>query len=564
MKVFHVSRQCIFIFGALLIATSVSAQEDPKAKQMPPVSRTYAITNATIIQAPGRTVTNANLVLKEGIIVSVGKGTAIPADAIIIKGDSLFIYPGFIDGLSHAAVSKPKDEQSKERPKDPGNPAAEAAGISPQNDVRNFINPADKSVDELRALGFTTAQVVPYGGMLPGYGAIIFLNGASADNMVVVGKSVLYSQLTGAQRVYPSTIIGVMAKWRELYRQSIQSKNYEVLYAANRTGLSRPASDRILEAFYPVIDKRIPVLFEADKMLKLNRILKLQQDLGFSMMIGDVKEGWEALTILKSANTKVFLSLDLPEEKKTTGLVETPIKPVEIKSPEAEALEKRKMEFLLRHLGQAAAFQKEGVKFGFSSLSVKSKDIRSNLRRMIANGLTEDQALAALTIDAAGLLGLSDRIGSIDRGKIANLVLTDKPYFNEKSNVRYVFVEGTLHEYKPGEPKPTETGVNASLVGTWTVTTESAEGKKEEKVTIKLDGVNLSGSVTGNELPEAASLDRITLSGNNLTYSYTVSAGGQSFTVDVQATVEGNTFSGTATRGNLGVFKLEAVKDPNQ
>jgi hypothetical protein len=564
MKVFNFCRECIFVFSAFLITTSLYAQEDLKARQMPPVSGTYAITNATIIQAPGRTVTNANLVLKEGIIVSVGREAAIPPDAIIIKGDSLFIYPGFIDGLSHAAVSKPRDEQNKERPKDPGNPPAEAAGISPQNDVRNSINPADKSVDELRALGFTAAQVVPYGGMLPGYGAIIFLNGASADNMVVVGKAVLYSQLVGAQRVYPSTVIGVMAKWRELYRQSIQSKNYEVLYAANRTGLSRPASDRILEALYPVIDKRIPVLFEGDKMLKLNRILKLQQDLGFSLTIGDVKEGWGAIGLLKSSNTKVFLSLDLPAEKPTTGLVEQPVKTVEIKSPETEGLEKRKLEFLLRHVGQAAAFQKEGVKFGFSSLSVKPKDIRSNLRRMIANGLTEDQALAALTIDAAGLLGLSDRIGSIDRGKIANLVLTDKPYFDEKSNVRFVFVEGTLHEYKPGETKTSEAGVNASLVGTWTVTTESPEGKKEDKVTIKLDGVNLSGSVTGNEFPEAAALDRITLSGNSLTYSYTVNAGGQSYTVDVQATVEGNTFSGTATRGNLGVFKIEAVKDPNQ
>jgi hypothetical protein len=496
--------------------------------------------------------------------VSVGKNTSIPPDAIIIKGDSLFIYAGFVDGLSHVAVIKPKDEPNKERPKDPGHPSAEAAGISPQNDVRNFLNPADKSVDELRALGFTTAQVVPYGGMLPGYGAVIFLNGASADNMVVVGKSVLFSQLTGAQRVYPSTIIGVMAKWRELYRQSLQSKNYEVLYAANRTGLSRPASDRILESFYPVIDKRVPVLFEADKILKLNRVLKLRQELGFSLMIGDVKEGWRAVGLLKSSRTKVFLSLDLPEEKSKVTLSQPPVKPVEIKSPELEALEKRKSEFLMQHVAQAATFQKDGVKFGFSSLSAKPKDIRSNLRRMIANGLTEDQALAALTIDAAALLGLSDRIGSLDQGKIANLVLTDKPYFQEGSNVRYVFVEGTLYQYKPGETKTPDAGASGLLVGTWTVTTESPEGKKEEKVTFKLEGVNLSGSVTGSEFPEAGALDKITLSGNNLTYSYTVSAGGQSFTVDVQATVEGNTFSGTATRGNLGVFNLQAVKDPNR
>jgi hypothetical protein len=401
--------------------------------------------------------------------------------------------------------------------------------------------------------------------MLPGYGAVVFLNGSSPDNMVVVGKSALFSQLTGAQRVYPSTIIGVMAKWRELYRQSVQSKNYEILYAANRNGLSRPASDRILEAFYPVIDKRISVLFEADKMLKLNRILKLEDDLDFSLMIGDLKEGWDAIKRLKSSGAKVFLSLDLPADKTEKAKTDTSAKAPVIKStsPESEALEKRKSEFLSLYVGQAAAFQKEGLKFGFSALSAKPKDIRANLRRMIAAGLADEQALAALTIDAAVLLGLSDRIGTVDPGKIANLVITDKPYFDEKANVRYVFVEGTLYRYEPGAPKPSDTDLSTSLVGTWTVTTDSPDGKKTEKLTITLDGVNLSGSVTGNDFPEAAALDRITLNGNKLTYSYTVNSGGQSFTVDAEATLEGNIFKGTVTRGNQGVFGLEAVKDPN-
>jgi imidazolonepropionase-like amidohydrolase len=560
MKLFSNAPKWTFVFSFFLLPAWIFAQEDPKAKQMAPVSDTYAIMNATIIQGPGRTVTNSNLVFADGIIRSVGRNAVIPPDAIIIKGDSLLVYAGFIDGLSHASVIKPREEQSRERPKDPGNPSAEAAGITPEHDVRNAINPTDKSVDEFRALGFTAAQVVPYGGMLPGYGAVVFLNGSSPDKMVVVGRSALFSQLTGAQRVYPSTIIGVMAKWRELYRQSVQSKNYEVLYATNRNGLSRPASDRILEAFYPVIDKRIPVLFEADKVLKLNRILKLQDDLDFSLMIGDLKEGWDAIKRLKSSGAKVFLSLDLPEDKINTS-AKAPV--VKSTSPESEALEKRKSEFLSLYVGQAAAFQKEGLQFGFSSLSAKPKDIRANVRRMIAAGLAEEQALAALTIDAAVLLGLSDRIGTVDPGKIANLVVTDKPYFHEKANVRYVFVEGTLYRYEPGAPTPSDTDLSASLVGTWTVLTDSPEGKKTEKLTIKLDGVNLSGSVTGNDLPEAVALDRITLNGNKLTYSYTVNAGGQSFTVDAQAALEGNIFKGTATRGNQGVFGLEAAKDPN-
>lgn len=571
MKILYLYGLFLLVLSLVVTPVELQAQEESREKEMAPVSTTYAIRNATIIQSPGRKIENGAIVLKDGIILSVGKNVLIPPEAIIIKGDSLFVYAGFIDGLSHAGVIKPKEEQTRERPKDPGNPTPEAAGISPQNDVRNSLNPAEKSVEELRALGFTTAHVVPYGGMLPGHGAIVQLNGKTADNMVVVGKSSLFSQLAGAPRVYPATIIGVMAKWRELYRQSLQSKNYELLYASNRTGLSRPVSDRILEAFYPIIDKRIPVLFEADRFLDVNRILTLQADLGFSLMVGDLKEGWDAIGKLKASGTKVFLSLDLPEETIAEGKTDPKSNKEESKkedepkvsTPETEALEKRKATFMALYVAQASAFQKAGLSFGFSSLSAKPKDIRANLRRMIAAGLTEDQALAALTTHAAQLLGLTDRMGAVEQGKIANLVISDRPYFHEKSKVRYVFVEGIMYQYDPADvPKP-EANIVINIVGTWTLTTESPQGKKEEKVTIKQDGNNFSGSVTGGELEQAATLESIGLNGNSLTYSYTVEAGGQSYKVDVQATVEGDTFKGTATRGNFGNFALEAKKDPN-
>jgi imidazolonepropionase-like amidohydrolase len=553
-------------------------QPPQEEKELAPVSKTYAITNATIVQAPGRKIEKAAVVIKDGLISAVGNAISIPAEAIIIKGDSLYIYAGFIDGLSHTGVTKPKEEQSRERPKDPGNPSPEAAGISPQNDVRSFINVGDKSIEDLRALGFTAAHVVPYGNMLPGTGAIVLLSGKSADAMVLAGKTSLYSELAGAQRVYPSTIIGVMAKWRELYRQAVQSKNYENLYASNRTGLNRPTSDRILESFYPVIDKKIPVLFEADKFLEIQRIIGLQTDLGFSLMLGDVKEGWDAIPKIKSSGAKVFLSLDLPEDKKEVkkddkkdAKDKKETKPDEVKkkdeastlSPaEKEALEKRQAEFLALYVGQAAAFQKAGVMFGFSSFSAKTADIRANLRRMIKAGLTEDQALGALTTNPAQLLGLSDRLGTVDNGKIANLVVSDKPYFNEKAKVRYVFVDGTMYKYDVKETPKGDPNAKVEIAGTWSVTTETPQGKSETTLTIKKDGSNYSGSVSGGRLPQAVDLEKVELSGNILKYSYTFPMGGQSLKVDVEATVEGTGFKGTATAGSFGNFPVEGKKDP--
>jgi hypothetical protein len=408
--------------------------------------------------------------------------------------------------------------------------------------------------------------------MLPGNGAIILLSGKDTDGMVLVSKSSLFSELAGAQRVYPSTVLAVMAKWRELYRQALQAKTYENLYNANRTGLNRPASDRILEAFYPVIDKRIPVLFEADRYLETQRIFALQSDLGFTLMLGDVKEGWDAIPKIKSTGTRVFLSLDLPEDKKDDKKDSRDKKPAEPKKEEAgtltpaekEALEKRKAEFIAMYVGQAAAFQKAGVNFGFSTLSAKPADIRANLNRMIKAGLTEDQALGALTTTPAQLLGLSDRVGTVDNGKIANLVISDKPYFNEKAKVRYVFVDGVMYKYDPKDTPKADTNGRADVTGIWTVSTETPQGKSEETLTLKKEGEKFTGSISGGRLQEAVALEEVELNGNSLKYSYTVQMGGQSYKVDVQATVEGNTFKGTASAGTMGNFPVEGKKEPNR
>jgi hypothetical protein len=410
--------------------------------------------------------------------------------------------------------------------------------------------------------------------MLPGSAAIVLLKGKSADEMILLGKSAMYSELAPAQRVYPNTVIGVMAKWRELFRQATQARNYEATYASNRNGLARPTSDRILEALYPVVDKRLPLLFKADKFLECQRILALQSEFGFPMTIGDLKEGWDAIPKLKSSGTKVFLSLDLPEDKKADS-VKQKTNPEEVKAtakkeepkkpdPERERLEKRKKEAIQLFSGQAATFQKAGIVFGFSALTVKPADIRKNLRKIIDAGLSEDQALAALTTSPAQLLGLSDRLGTVDIGKIGNIVITDKPFFNEKARIRYVFVDGVMFKYDPKEAAKAAATVTINIVGTWSVSTETNEGRTDDKVTFNKEGNTFSGSITGQRFQQAVSLENVELNGNKLKYSYTTQAEGQSVKVDVEATIEGDTFKGSATAGRFGAFPVEGKRDPNK
>lgn len=564
--------------------------------ELAPVTRTYAITNVNIVQAPGRKIDMGNVVMKDGLIVAVGKNVSIPPEAIIIKADSMYLYAGFIDGLSRAGIVKPKEEERGARPKDPGNPKPEEAGITPQNDVRASLNPAEKSIEELRTLGFTAAHVVPYGGMMPGNGSIILLGGKSADEMVLVNKSSFYSELSPARGVYPGTVMGVMAKYRELYRQATLSRAYENTYASNRAGIQRPASDRVLEALYPVVDKRQAVLFKAERVVDAQRVLTLQNDLGFSLMLAELKEGWDIMNKLKAANAKVFLSLDLPEDKdkkddakkddkkkddskkeeakkddskKEELKKEEPKKEEELKTATKEekaALEKRKAEFMAKYVGQAASFQKAGMKFGFSTLSVKPANIQGNLRRMITAGLPEDAALAALTTTPAELLGLSDRLGSVDNGKIANLVISDKPYFNEKAKVRYVFVEGTMYQFEVKkenkDAKKDDTSAKVDASGDWTMTTETPEGAEDAKLSIVKDGTAYAGTISGGRFTQPIKLENIKLDGTALSFTFSFDAGGTIVQVEVAATIEGDTFKGTASVADYGSFPTQGKRNP--
>lgn len=548
MKFFLRSKRRLATCGLLALAWSARAQET-----LPPVSRTYAFTNINIIQAPGRKLDMATLVVKDGLISAVGKAVALPPGAIVIKADSMYVYAGFIDGFSRVGVTKPKEEQ-RERLKDPGNPPPERAGITPQNDVRYALNPGDKSIEEFRNIGFTVAHVVPYGNFLPGQSAIVLLGGKSADQMVLQSRAALYSELTGTQNIYPNTIMAVMAKWRELYRQALQAKHYESLYAANRSGLERPATDRVLEAFYPVIDQRMPVLFRSERILEMQRVLALKQDLKFPVLLGDVKEAWPLIGKVKASGAKVFLSLELPEEVKKDD------KKKDKADPERDALEKRKVEMIEKATAQAAAFQKAAVPFGFATATVKPSTIAAHLRRMIAAGLSEDAALAALTSTPAQLLGLSDRLGSIDPGKMANLVVCDKPYFNEKAKVRYVMVDGELFKLENKEVKKSDG--KASAGGAWSYKVESPQGGSG-KIVIKDDGKgNLSGTITNSTTNRETELKNLEVDGKTLTFSFELAMGPNLISIQVSATIEGDSMEGSMAAGQFGNFPLKASRDP--
>jgi len=449
-------RQGILTLTALFLPFVAHAQSD----DLPVVTRTIAIENARIVQSPGRIIKRGTVVLRDGLILSVGKKVTIPFDAKRIDGDSLVVYAGFIDGLSHAGIPKPEEPKNTDRPDDPGNPPNDVAGIQPERDARTMLDPADKSVTVLRNAGFTLAHTVPYGRMLPGTGSFIQLGGKTADAMVLRDAPALFAQFVGGRRVYPATPMGIMAKMRQIYRESDRLHHIEALYLQNPAGVERPVLSSVDQAFFPVLDGERPIFFYTRSALETYRALRLRHDLGFTLMLGGLNESFDQMDNLEKAGVPLFLTLNLPEAPKATAKMkadsvktlmasfDSEFRGATYRDMEAEKrnLEARQLMSRSRYLRQAAEFHKAGLRFGFSTMEVKPEDIHKNLRAMIENGLAPDDALAALTTDAAALLGLSATLGTIEPGKIANLVVTTAPYFEEKAEVKYVFVDGVKYE----------------------------------------------------------------------------------------------------------------------
>ncbi len=441
-----------------------------------PATSTFALENVKIVQQPGQVIPNGTIVIKNGLIEAVGVDVEIPFDAERIQGDSLVVYAGFIDGLSHTGIPEPKNDNNGGGGSGGGsqvnraNPPNDQAGIQPERPAYDLVDASDKSIAELRNVGFTAAHVVPYGQMLPGKGAIILLAGDKTDDMVLQRDVSLFAQLTGARGVYPATAMGVTAKMRQLFREASRRMQVETLYASNSTDMPRPEYDAAHYALFPVIKGDMPVVMHTSDPLDIYRALSLKQSLGYPLILSGLYGGFESIDLLLDANVPLFLTLKLPEEKKADEKKEGAKKDSsasatgeDTKLPAAYDprlhvtdhtstdterinLEARKQIFYNEYVATAATMYESGLNFGFTTKDVKAGDIHKNLLKMIELGLSKDVALAALTTIPARTLGLSRSMGSVEKGKIANLVVTRGDLFETTTKIKYVFVDGEKFE----------------------------------------------------------------------------------------------------------------------
>ncbi len=551
-------KSTLLIFLVILLSPHLLFAQE----KLSPVTKTYALKDVHIIQKPGQMIDVGTIVIKNGLIHAVGQNVPIPSNAKILKADSMYVYAGFIEGISHIGIPRPETKnQPRRREKNAANPTYKQAGIQPHQLVRDMLKPTDKSIGDMRKLGYTAAHVVPRGKMLPGKGSIILLNGDKVDDMVLNDQVSLFSQIEGAGGFYPATIMGVLSKYRELYRRAEQAKMHEKNYSTNPAGMARPNYDRVLKAFYPVIEHQQTVYFTASDVKTLQRVLSLQKELKFPLALVDVKQGWYVTDKIKSDNIPAFLSLTLPKDK-SKRKKEGKKKKTEKESAEQMAFKKRQRASMKQHLSQAATFQDKGIAFGFTSINTRSKDIRENLRKMIEHGLKEETALSALTTVPARQLGLSRIMGTVETGKIANLVITDKPYFEEKSNVRFVLVDGQVFDYKPPKEKKGDPNANAKVAGKWSYKVEVPGESAEGTLVLKEEDGDISGKISNEQAEGEKEVSEASLTGNQFSFTAIFNLEGQSVKLEFDLIVDEDTMEGTVGVGEFGTYDVIFDKIP--
>jgi imidazolonepropionase-like amidohydrolase len=543
------------------------AQSDPTGKRR--VTSTYAITNATVFKAPGDPGSKATILIKDGVIVGLGTSLALPKEAKVIAGDSLYVYPGFIDGAGTMGITKPKDV---ERPKDfvSSNPPDEVAGITPWRMATDSYTAGSTQVDDWRKAGFTLSQVVPDGGMLPGKTALVLLGEAKTNNFLKANTAVA-ANFRSSRGMYPATIAGVMAKFRDVYQNTALVIEHERLFTFT-SGVKRPQASPTHTAFMPVVQKQLPVLFTAGSELEIRRALALQKELGFKLILTGLENYESVIGAIKASGTPVLIKLQVPDDKsikaqKADGVTES-----------TKAQYARVKESYDKALKQAAQLEKAGILFGFSTADAKAADVQKNLKAMLDNGLSKKAALAALTTNPAAILGVSGMVGTLEKGKLANLVLTTDTLFKEEAQIKHVIADGYVFDYEvkkkavkteAATAKP-EAASNAVIVeGLWEYTSETPAGSSGGEITLKRENGVLGGSITYDDPTgsgkASAPIKNASINGKALSFEFDVAAGGMSLTVTISGEINGKTMEGSLSVPQMGSFPVKAtLSSPSQ
>ena len=532
---------------------------------------TYAITNARIVTVSGPVIERGTIVIRNGLIAAVGEGVSAPADARVIDGKGLTVYPGLIDANTSLAIPEPSPPpspagggaggavlQRQSGPTSSGPNSTQPPGLQPEVMAEDFIKPGGNDIDSARNAGITTALTAPRTGIWIGQSALINLAGDTPQQMIVRSPFAMHIGFTPLRTGgYPNSLMGVFAGLRQMLLDAQRYAQAQQIYERTPRGTRRPDPDRSLAALIPVLEGKLPVVMYANRQREIERALDLAQEFNLRAIIAGGAEAAKVANRLRERDVPVLLSLNFPK-RTTAATPESDPEPIRILR---ERVESQKT---------AAQLAAAHIRFAFQSGSMTNiSDFLANAAKTIENGLSHDDALRALTLRSAEILGVADRLGSIETGKIANLTVTRGDLFDRASRIAHVFIDGRPVELRPAAPAGAATSgtpgpasspsAAADLSGTWTISIEAGGQALPGTMILRQQGGSVSGSVTSPFGTTEFSNGSVDANGFHFTVSASIQGNVVQITVDGKVT--GNQIEGTM-QSELGPARFSGTRQP--
>jgi imidazolonepropionase-like amidohydrolase len=419
------------ILAFILFTSSVVGQQigNPTTQQGVLAPRgTFAIRNARIVTVSGPDIENGTVVIRDGKIEAVGTNVNVPAGAQMIDGRGLSVYPGMIDaGTNMGLVEVPQGANGTVD-------LSEVGELNPNAKAIIAVNPHSAHIGVTRVEGITNTLTAPTGGLISGQAALINLLGTAPKEMAVVPQAALvinYPRIGfggggfGGGFQQPANLADTLTanerqveQIRKMLRDAEAYGRAQDAYAKDRS-LPRPDRNVVLEPLVPYVRGEQPVIFRADREAEIRGAIRFAEEMKLKPIILGGNDAWKVASLLKEKNVPVILtgifSLPSREDDAYDSLYENPAK-----------------------------LQQAGVRFCISTgdAGPEVRNLAQYAGMAAAFGLSKADAVKSVTLYPAQILNVADRLGSIEVGKMANLVVTDGDLLEIRTRIKYLLIDG--------------------------------------------------------------------------------------------------------------------------
>ncbi len=458
------------MLGMTTVLAATPQQVPPSDDIRTPDLRRDAIVGATVTTRPGESIENATILLRDGLIEAIGETIEIPAGYRVHDASGLRIYPGFID----ASVERSAGTELERARRGAG--AHWNERIVPQVSMRQAPGLDAGGRTALREQGFGIAQVLPDTGILRGRAAIVLLGEADDDDRLLGdGMHVAAFETGGWSGGYPSSQMGAIALMRQTFEEAIWHAAAKAMHVTHPDAVEMPEQADALDALAPVVAGEVSIAFHTGDELEALRAASIAAEAKVPAVILGSGTEFRRISEIAATGLPVIAPVKYPE---------TP----SVKDPyAADRVSLRDLQTWKHAPSNARRLLDAGTSVALTTRGLeRPSGFHAGVRKAIEAGLPADEALACITVRPAKLLGIDHLAGTIEPGRVANLVVIDGELFDEKAEIREVWVAGRRDEVKAPPAFPLDGAFSLLVAGETRDGVEVSIDRKKERLSISM------------------------------------------------------------------------------